>query len=51
MNVVDTIGKVQTDANDKPLEDVEIIKAELVKWRLHSKEKYIGYTQSFCFHC
>jgi peptidylprolyl isomerase len=31
MDVVDRIGKVQTDANDKPLEDVEIIKAELIK--------------------
>ena len=31
MNVVDTIGKVQTDANDKPLQDVKIIKAELIK--------------------
>jgi len=31
MDVVDRIGEVQTDANDKPLEDVEIITAELVK--------------------
>jgi len=31
MDVVDTIGEVPTDANDKPLEDVKIIKAELVK--------------------
>jgi len=31
MNVVDTIGEVPTDANDKPLEDVKIIKAELIK--------------------
>lgn len=31
MNVVDTIGKVQTDANDRPLQDVKIIKAELIK--------------------
>ena len=31
MNVVDTIGKVETDANDRPLQDVEIIKAELIK--------------------
>lgn len=31
MDVVDRIGKVQTDAYDKPLLDVEIIKAELVK--------------------
>jgi peptidylprolyl isomerase len=31
MDVVDTIGEVPTDANDKPLEDVRIIKAELVK--------------------
>ena len=31
MDVVDTIGEVPTDADDKPLEDVEIIKAELVK--------------------
>lgn len=31
MNVVDAIGKVQTDENDKPLEEVRIIKAEIVK--------------------
>ena len=31
MNVVEAIGKVQTDANDRPLQDVEIIKAELIK--------------------
>jgi len=31
MDVVDSIGKVQTDANDRPLQDVEIIKAELIK--------------------
>jgi peptidylprolyl isomerase len=31
MDVVDTIGEVPTDENDKPLEDVEIIKAELIK--------------------
>jgi peptidylprolyl isomerase len=31
MGVVDEIGKVETDANDKPLEDVTIIKAELIK--------------------
>jgi len=31
MNVVDTIGKVQIDANDRPLQDVKIIKAELIK--------------------
>ena len=30
MDVVDEIGKVQTDASDKPLEDVVIIKAEVV---------------------
>ena len=31
LDVVEAIGKVQTDANDRPLEDVEIIKAEFVK--------------------
>jgi len=31
MDVVDSIGKVQTDANDRPLQDVEIIKAEPIK--------------------
>jgi len=33
MDVVDTIGKVETDPNnnDRPLLDVEIMKAELVK--------------------
>ena len=30
MNVVDSIGKVDTDGNDRPLEDVVLIKAELV---------------------
>lgn len=30
MDVVDTIAKVQKDANDKPLEDVRIIKASLI---------------------
>ena len=30
MDVVDAISKVATDANDKPLEEVRIIKAELV---------------------
>ena len=30
MDVVDEIAKVQTDGNDKPLEDVVIIKAEVV---------------------
>ena len=30
MDVVDTIGEVPTDANDKPLKDVEIIKAEFI---------------------
>jgi len=28
--VVDQIGKVKTDANDKPIEEVKIIKAEMV---------------------
>jgi peptidylprolyl isomerase len=31
MDVVDRIGKVQTDSNDRPLQDVKIIEAELVK--------------------
>jgi peptidylprolyl isomerase len=31
MDVVDAIGEVPTDANDKPLQDVKIVKAELVK--------------------
>jgi peptidylprolyl isomerase len=30
MDVVDAISKVATDANDRPMEDVRIIKAELV---------------------
>jgi peptidylprolyl isomerase len=30
MNVVDAIGKVQTDAQDKPLETIKIIKASIV---------------------
>lgn len=30
MDVVDAIAKVQTDANDRPLEDVKIIKATIV---------------------
>ena len=30
MNVVDKIAKVETGANDKPLEDVKIIKAEII---------------------
>lgn len=30
MDVVDAIGKVQTDGNDRPLEDVVIKKAELI---------------------
>lgn len=30
MNVVDAIGKVQTDAQDKPLEPVRIIKASVI---------------------
>ena len=30
MNVVDSIGEEPTDANDKPLQDVTIIKAELL---------------------
>ena len=29
MDVVDEIAKVQTDANDKPLEDITIIKATI----------------------
>ena len=31
MNVVDSIGKVETDENDRPLQEVKIIKAELVE--------------------
>ncbi len=30
MDVVDKIGKVETDSNDKPLEEVKIIKASLI---------------------
>jgi len=30
MDVVDAIGKVQTDGNDRPLQDVKIIEAKLV---------------------
>ena len=30
MDVVDAIAQVQTDSNDKPLEDVKIIKAEVI---------------------
>jgi peptidylprolyl isomerase len=30
MNVVDAIGKVQTDSNEKPLQDVTVTKAELI---------------------
>lgn len=31
MDVVDKIGKVRTDMNDKPLEEVRIVKAEVVE--------------------
>jgi len=31
MDVVDAIGNTSTDANDKPLQDVTLIRAELVK--------------------
>jgi peptidylprolyl isomerase len=31
MDTVDTIGKVSTDQNDKPLQDVKIIQAVLIK--------------------
>lgn len=31
MDVVDAIGKVSTDSNDKPLQDVTLIKAEFTK--------------------
>ena len=31
MNIVDAIGNVQTDANDKPLQDVTLIRAELIQ--------------------
>jgi peptidylprolyl isomerase len=31
MNIVDAIGNVQTDTNDKPLQDVTLIRAELVE--------------------
>ena len=30
MQVVDEIGKVETDTNDKPLQEVRIVKAELI---------------------
>ena len=30
MDVVDAIGKVQTDANDRPLTDVKIIEAKII---------------------
>lgn len=30
MDVVDAIGKVSTDASDKPLQDVTVIRAELI---------------------
>jgi len=30
MDVIDKIAKVQTDANDKPLKEVKIIKAEII---------------------
>ncbi|MEI7718926.1 MAG: peptidylprolyl isomerase [archaeon] len=30
MDVVDKIGKVQTDANDRPLQEVKILKASLI---------------------
>jgi len=30
MDVVDAIGKAQTDSNDRPLQDVTIIKAEII---------------------
>lgn len=31
MDVVDKIGRVDTDRNDKPLDDVKIIKAEVLE--------------------
>ncbi len=31
MDVVDRIGKVETDRNDKPLKDVTIVKAEVIE--------------------
>jgi hypothetical protein len=31
MNVVDAIGAVPTDNNDKPLQDVTVIRAEIIK--------------------
>jgi peptidyl-prolyl cis-trans isomerase A (cyclophilin A) len=30
MNVIDAIGKVQTDSNEKPLQDVRVTTAELI---------------------
>ncbi|MBS3095347.1 peptidylprolyl isomerase [Candidatus Woesearchaeota archaeon] len=33
MDVVDKIGNVETDANDRPLEDIRIIKAEILRDR------------------
>ena len=31
MDVVDKIGRVETDRNDKPLTDVKIVKAEVIE--------------------
>src|SRR3989338_2123530 len=31
MDVVDAIAKAQTDANDKPLEEIKILKADIIK--------------------
>ena len=33
MDIVDDISKVETDANDKPLEKVVILKASLINWK------------------
>lgn len=30
MDIIDSIAKVKTDANDKPIEDIKIIKAEVI---------------------
>jgi hypothetical protein len=30
MDVVDAIGKVKTDANDRPLKEVKIIRARII---------------------
>ena len=41
MEVVDKIGKVEKDANDKPLQEVKIIKAEIIQSHKLYKIKFI----------